>query len=67
MEQLGKRSSYTYQLEAFIARLRNGVPLPIESDDAVATMRLIDECYRGIGLEPRPRSPRVMEGNQIRN
>lgn len=59
VEQLGKRSSYTYQLEAFTARIRDGVPLPIDSEDAVETMKLIDQCYRAIGLEPRPRSPRV--------
>jgi hypothetical protein len=29
--------------------------MPTDSDDAVRTMELIDECYRAIGLEPRPR------------
>lgn len=55
VEQLGTRSSYTYQLEAFTDLVRNGVPMPTDSDDAVRTMELIDECYRAIGLEPRPR------------
>jgi predicted dehydrogenase len=55
VEQLGTRLSYTYQLEAFIARLRDGEPLPIDADDAVSTMALIDDCYRAAGLEPRPR------------
>jgi predicted dehydrogenase len=59
VEHLGKRSSYTYQLEAFTAFVREGVPMPTDSDDAVATMRLIDQCYAAIGLERRPRSPRV--------
>jgi predicted dehydrogenase len=54
VEQLGRRSSYTYQLEAFTAHLRNGTPLPIDADDAVATMELIDACYRDAGLQPRP-------------
>ncbi|MFG1624794.1 Gfo/Idh/MocA family protein [Kribbella sp. NPDC049227] len=54
VEQLGRKSSYAYQLEAFTARIRNGAPLPIDADDAVATMTLIDECYRTAGLEPRP-------------
>ncbi|TCC54918.1 Gfo/Idh/MocA family oxidoreductase [Kribbella pittospori] len=54
VEQLGRKSSYAYQLEAFTARVRNGAPLPIDADDAVATMTLIDECYRTAGLEPRP-------------
>lgn len=55
VEHLGTRSSYTYQLEAFTGLVRNGVPMPTDSDDAVQTMELIDECYRAIGLEPRPR------------
>ncbi|MCX4885386.1 Gfo/Idh/MocA family protein [Streptomyces sp. NBC_00847] len=55
-EHLGTRSSYTYQLEAFAARVREGVALPLDADDAVATMTLIDACYRVAGFEPRPRS-----------
>ena len=54
VEQLGRKSSYTYQLEAFTAHLRNGTPLPIDADDAVDTMELIDTCYRDAGLLPRP-------------
>jgi predicted dehydrogenase len=56
VEQLGRKSSYTYQLEAFAAHLRDGAPLPIDADDAVATMELIDACYRDAGLQPRPTS-----------
>jgi len=55
VEQLGTRPSYTYQLEAFTARLREDEPLPIDADDAVASMQLIDQCYRAAGFEPRPR------------
>lgn len=55
-EQLGTRSSYTYQLEAFAARVRDGGPLPLDADDAVTTMELIDACYREAGFEPRPRT-----------
>ncbi|MEV6944484.1 Gfo/Idh/MocA family oxidoreductase [Streptomyces sp. NPDC051172] len=55
-ERLGTRSSYTYQLEAFAARVREGTPLPLDADDALATMTLIDESYRAAGFEPRPRS-----------
>jgi len=54
VEHLGRKSSYTYQLEAFAAHLREGAPLPIDADDAVATMELIDACYREAGLQPRP-------------
>jgi predicted dehydrogenase len=53
-EELGRRSSYTYQLEAFAAHLRDGAPLPADADDAVANMQLIDDCYRAAGLTPRP-------------
>jgi predicted dehydrogenase len=53
-EELGRRSSYTYQLEAFAAHLRDGAPLPTDAGDAVANMQLIDNCYRAAGLTPRP-------------
>ncbi|WP_329295351.1 Gfo/Idh/MocA family oxidoreductase [Streptomyces pseudovenezuelae] len=54
-ERLGTRSSYTYQLEAFADRVRGGAPLPLDPDDAVSTMTLIDTAYRAAGFEPRPR------------
>ncbi|WP_198954455.1 Gfo/Idh/MocA family protein [Kineosporia sp. R_H_3] len=53
-ESLGRRSSYTYQLEAFAAALRQGAPLPLDAADAVANMRLIDAAYEAAGLAPRP-------------
>lgn len=52
-EHPGTRSSYTYQLDAFAALIRHGIPMATDSDDAVQTMELIDECYKAIGLEPR--------------
>ncbi len=55
VERLGTRTSYAYQLDAFAAAVRDGTPLPIGPDDAVATMRLIDDCYRAAGFAPRPR------------
>ncbi|MER5193729.1 Gfo/Idh/MocA family protein [Streptomyces sp. NPDC002755] len=55
-EELGRRSSYTYQLEAFAARLRHGTPSALDADDALTTMRLIDACYRSAGFPPRPRT-----------
>ncbi|WP_309093419.1 Gfo/Idh/MocA family oxidoreductase [Streptomyces sp.] len=55
-EHLGTRSSYAYQLQAFAARVRNGASLPLDADDAVATMRLVDACYRKAGFDPRPRT-----------
>jgi predicted dehydrogenase len=53
-EVFGRRSSYTYQLEAFAAHLRDGAPLLTDAADAVANMRLIDDCYRAAGFTVRP-------------
>ncbi|WP_197380145.1 Gfo/Idh/MocA family protein [Mycolicibacterium mengxianglii] len=53
VERLGTRASYTYQLEAFAAHVEDGVPLPIDTADAVANMALIDEAYRAAGMNPR--------------
>ena len=55
-EHLGTRSSYIYQLEAFIQALRGGASMPTGPDDAVATAQLIDQCYRASGLPLRPRT-----------
>ncbi|MFD7599837.1 Gfo/Idh/MocA family protein [Streptomyces mirabilis] len=55
-EELGRRSSYTYQLEAFAAQLRRGTPLTLDAADALTTMRLIDDCYRAAGFPVRPRA-----------
>ncbi|MEU1307112.1 Gfo/Idh/MocA family protein, partial [Streptomyces shenzhenensis] len=55
-EELGRRSSYTYQLEAFTAHLREGAPLTLDADDALTGMRLIDECYQAAGFAVRPRT-----------
>lgn len=53
-EELGRRSTYAYQLDAFAARLREGTALPLDPEDAVRTMTLIDDCYRAAGFRPRP-------------
>jgi predicted dehydrogenase len=58
-EELGRRSSYTFQLEAFAAHLRDGMPVPTLAHNAVTTMRLIDSCYQLAGFTPRPTAPRV--------
>jgi|tagenome__1003787_1003787.scaffolds.fasta_scaffold20795434_2 predicted dehydrogenase len=55
VERHGTRSSYTYQLEAFVRAVREGAALPVDVDDAVTNMRLIDACYVAAGLHPRPR------------
>lgn len=53
VETQGRRSSYAHQLEAFAAHVRHGTPLPINLEDAVANMALIDDAYRAAGLPPR--------------
>ena len=58
-EHLGTRSSYAYQLEAFTSAVRTGKPAPTNAADAVKTMRLIDDCYQAIGLQPRPAAPDI--------
>ena len=55
-EELGRRSSYTFQLEAFAAHLRGGAPLALDAEDALTTMRLIDDCYQAAGFPVRPRT-----------
>lgn len=52
-ERLGTRTSYSYQLEAFAAHVRDGAPLPVDNADAVANMALIDAAYLAAGLSPR--------------
>lgn len=61
VERLGTRSSYIYQLEAFLRAVRYGDPMPTDSGNAVATMKVIDECYRRIGLAPRGDTRRTAE------
>jgi predicted dehydrogenase len=54
VEHLGTRSSYTFQLEALAAHLRQGAALPYDVADTVPQAKLIDAAYRAAGLEPRP-------------
>lgn len=53
VERVGKRPSYTYQLEAFAAHVELGAALPLDPADAVANMALIDETYVAAGMQPR--------------
>jgi predicted dehydrogenase len=53
VERLGRRSSYTYQLEAFAAAVRHGAPVVTDHDWSVANMQLVDAAYRMAGMEPR--------------
>jgi predicted dehydrogenase len=53
IEHTGSRTTYRYQLEAFRAAVREGRPFATTTVDSVATMELIDACYRAAGLSPR--------------
>jgi predicted dehydrogenase len=54
-EHLGSRSTYTYQLDAFTALIRDGVPMRTDADDAIVQMTMIDDLYRAMGMSPRMR------------
>ncbi|WP_241474269.1 Gfo/Idh/MocA family protein [Mycolicibacterium neoaurum] len=56
IERLGTRPTYSYQLDVFENAIRNCSAVPTGVEDAVANMRLIDQCYEAAGLHPRPRS-----------
>ena len=52
-ETLTKRTTYDYQLDAFVGALRTGERLPTDAADAVKQMRLIDSAYRAAGMKIR--------------
>lgn len=54
VETLGDKTSYTYQLEAFIDAVRNGANVVTDHSDALAQAELIDACYTAAGLPIRP-------------
>ena len=52
-ETLTKRTTYDYQLDAFVRSLQTGERLPTDAADAVKQMRLIDSAYRAAGMKVR--------------
>ena len=54
VEELGKRLSYAYMIEALARLLRDGEPMITDADDAVITMQLIDDLYQAAGRQPHP-------------
>ncbi len=52
-EELDRRPTYSYQLDAFIDAVTMDAPLLTGPDDAVKQMRLIDRCYEAAGLPIR--------------
>lgn len=54
VEELGTRSTYTYQLEAMARLIRDGEPMITDSDDAVQNMQTIDDLYAAAGMPAHP-------------
>jgi predicted dehydrogenase len=53
-QRVAGEPTYTLQLRAFAAAVRDGAPVLTPPSDALANMRAIDEIYRAAGLSPRP-------------
>ncbi len=60
-ETVTRRPTYAYQLDAFVAAVRNGAPLLTGTDDAIKQMRVVDACYRAAGM--RLRGERATSGD----
>lgn len=53
VEQLSRRHTYDYQLDAFAAAVLHGAPVLTGPDDSIANMTVIDAAYRAADLSPR--------------
>lgn len=53
VEHHGSTSTYTHQLRAVHAAIREGADFPTDLANAIANMEFIDECYRLTGLPLR--------------
>jgi len=56
-ERFGRRPTYDYQLEAFVAAVEERASYPTTAADAIRTMELIDAIYAAAGLPPRTPTP----------
>jgi predicted dehydrogenase len=52
-EKVKGEATYWYQLQAFVAAVRDGAPIFTPPADSIANMRVIDGIYRAAGMEPR--------------
>jgi predicted dehydrogenase len=52
-ERVAGDATYTHQLRAFVAAVRDGEPMVTDARDAVANMRVIDAVYDKAGLKRR--------------
>jgi predicted dehydrogenase len=53
VERLSRRPTYDFQLDAFVAAVRDGDAVITDPADAIATMTVIDAIYAAAGLPPR--------------
>lgn len=53
VETFSRRSTYGYQLDAFIDAVEKGGALLTGPDDAINQMKVIDRCYEAAGLPVR--------------
>jgi predicted dehydrogenase len=58
-ERVRGEPTYDAQLRAFVAAVREGKPFPTTAEDAIVTMRLIDDIYRAAGLRVRGEATRA--------
>jgi len=52
-ERVRGEATYNAQLRSFVAAIREGEPFPTTPEDAIVTMRIIDDIYRAAGLRLR--------------
>jgi predicted dehydrogenase len=52
-ENLGKRPTYLYQLEAFAKACLHGGDVLTSAEDGIVNMSVIDAIYRAAGMQPR--------------
>ena len=52
-EELTRRPTYEFQLEAFVDSVRNGTSQPTDAHDAIKQMEVIDAAYLAAGLRRR--------------
>ncbi len=52
-EEVEGEHTFTGQLRAFAAWLRDGIPMPTDAWEAVENMRFIDAVYQAAGLPVR--------------
>lgn len=53
VEHFSRRPTYAYQLDAFVAAIRDGAPVLTPPEDSIATMSVIDAIYRAADLPLR--------------